>query len=127
MPTLLLHWILWGMGQVFLTLVLTSIAPIFINSNAPILGLLIWISIVCLWLGSLLYVSTTLWRAKQVQRRFIHHFPQEPDYSIWEFVGLNWVKVDQRLEAWERLKEDEAFSDLNLSPLMFIQSKIKDW
>lgn len=122
MPALLSRWILMGFAEVVLTLILASIAPVFINSAHPWIGLLIWLVIVGAWLFSILHVAIVLLEAVRVRRFFLRHFPEERDRSLFAFTGLSLVRVRRSVADWQDLVTDPDFQSIGLSPLEFIKS-----
>lgn len=119
---MLSRWILIGFAEVALTLILASIAPIFINSTYPWVGWLIWLGIIGGWLGSILHIAIVLTEAARVRRFFLRHFPQESDRSLFAFTGLSLPRVQRSIADWQDLITDPDFQDIGLSPLDFIKS-----
>jgi uncharacterized membrane protein len=122
LPPLLLRWILVGLAELVLTLVLASIAPVFINSAYPWLGFLIWLGILIGWIFSILSVAIVLAEAARVRRLVLRHFPEENDRSLFAFTGLTLPKVKRRIAEWQDLVEDEEFREIGLSPWEFIKA-----
>jgi len=121
MPPLLWRWIQIGLVELALTLILASIAPVFINSAHPWLGFLIWLGIVVAWIYSIVSVAIVLWEAARVRRLFWHHFPEENDRSLFAFTGLSLSRVQRSISEWQYLVKDEEFREMGLSPLTFIK------
>ena len=122
LPPLLLRWILVGLAELVLTLVLASIAPVFINSAYPWLGFLIWLGILIGWIFSILSVAIVLAEAARGRRLVLRHFPEENDRSLFAFTGLTLPKVKRRIAEWQDLVEDEEFREIGLSPWEFIKA-----
>ena len=121
MPAIVLRWMIWGIGEVLLTLVLATIAPVFINSSWAWIGFLLWLGIILLWIGSVLYVINVVGEAWAVRRLIVRHFPQYHDRSWCDFVGLSLTQVRRTVAAWYELHQDRDFQAIGLSPLEFIK------
>lgn len=81
MPAILLRWMIWGIGEVLLTLFLATIAPGLINSSWVWLGFLLWLGIILWWIGSVVYIINVVSEALAVRRLILRHFPQYYDRS----------------------------------------------
>jgi len=123
MPPLLWRWIQIGLVELVLTLVLASIAPVFINSAYPWFGFLIWLGIIVAWIYSICSVAIVLWKAARVRRLFLRHFPEENDRSVFAFTGLSVTTAQRSISEWQYLVKDEEFREMGLSPLAFIKAE----
>jgi len=121
MPAILLRWMIWGIGEVLLTLFLATIAPGLINSSWVWLGFLLWLGIILWWIGSVVYIINVVSEALAVRRLILRHFPQYYDRSWCAFVGLSVTQVRRTLATWYELHEDRDFQTIGLSPLEFIK------
>jgi threonine/homoserine/homoserine lactone efflux protein len=119
--SLLRRWILMGIAEVLLALVLAAIAPIFINSNNPLLGFLIWLFIMVLLLGSVCYAIVQVFAAHRARHLFVRQFPHYRYLSTIDFLGLSPHQVAQGLETLNLIQTDPDYQDLHLSPFDFLR------
>lgn len=114
--TAIKKWILIGIGEIIICLLLIAAAPIFINSNFPWIGLLIWCFVIGLAGFSALYVVTKYLDARQARHIFLAKFPEYSYLKTTDFLGLSYLYVSRKLETIESLKDDPDWKALNISP-----------
>jgi hypothetical protein len=119
------QWVVYGIAEILLSLVLLSVAPIFLNSSQPILGFLIWLVVVGMLSSSVVYVVFNLTHAYQARRLFLRKFPEYSYLSLKYFLGLSTSDIAQTMEVFEAAKEDPDFQSLQISPLDLLRHSKK--
>ncbi|MEO1592293.1 MAG: hypothetical protein AAFU71_13510 [Cyanobacteria bacterium J06632_22] len=92
-----------------------SIAPHFLNSHYPLLGVFIWLIVA---LGWFLYGSTVIlrWlRARQSRQLFLSQYPQYQCLTWVHFLSVSTQQVNQDLETLNIAQTDPDYQSLNLS------------
>lgn len=115
------RWLIIGVAEVLLSLLLLVIAPTFLNSNKPLIGFLIWVFVLAMLGGSGLYVVLKVADASKARNILITEFPEYAHLGILYFVGIPSQLVSQRLAWFEAVKDDPDFQSLNISPLDLFQ------
>ncbi|NJL42509.1 MAG: hypothetical protein HC935_02140 [Pseudanabaena sp. SU_2_4] len=110
-------WLLIGMGEVILCLILLAIAPIFLNSNLPIIGFLIWLSIPLMLGGSLLYALRKVMDAQKSRNIFVREFPEYACLKFTDFLEIPSREMKRRLEIFAAIQDESDRDILNISPL----------
>jgi hypothetical protein len=110
-------WFLIGIGEVILCLILLAIAPIFLNSNLPIVGFLIWLTIPLILGGSITYVLLRIVDALKATNMFVARFPEYSYLKTVDFIGISSEEMRQRLEAFAAIQDDPDCDILNIAPL----------
>jgi hypothetical protein len=110
-------WIAIAIGEVILCLILLAIAPIFLNSNLPIIGFAIWLSIPLMLGGSLLFVSRKVLDAQKTRNIFVREFPEYAHLKFTDFLGISPREMQRRLEIFEAIQEESDRDLLNIAPL----------
>lgn len=100
-----------------LCLILLAIAPIFLNSNLPIIGFLIWLLIPLLLGGSLVYGSRRAIAAQKARNIFVKEFPEYTHLNFTDFLGISPREMRRRLEIFAAIQDDSDRDLLNISPL----------
>ncbi len=118
-------WLIIGMIEVFISLILMAIAPHFLNSNLPIIGFLIWVFVLILLNSSAIYILFMLWQAYQARKLFIAYFPDYKTLRIWDFIGLSSSQIQEKIEIFQEIKTDPDFSRLNFTPLDLLKGAKK--
>ena len=114
-------WVVVGVVEVLLSLWLIASAPRFLNSNKPILGFLIWLSVPTLLGSSGLYVVLRLVDAQRARNIFVSRFPEYSYLTMVDFLEFSAAHVAQHLEQFEAAKDDPDFQYVCHSPLDFLQ------
>lgn len=110
-------WIAIAIGELILCLILLAIAPIFLNSNLPIIGFLIWLSIPLMLGGSLVYASRKAIAAQKARNIFVREFPEYTHLNFTDFWGISPREMKRRLEIYAAIQDDRDRDILNISPL----------
>lgn len=122
---ILRRWLMLGLLQLVLSLILAAIAPLFFNSSVPMVGFLIWAGILGMLLGSGTYISLQLRSAAQCRRQFLVQFGEQfPNYrslSPLDFLGIAPAHLTERLEQYSLAAADPDFQSLEISPLAFVR------
>lgn len=108
-------WIVIGFTEITVSLILVAIAPIFLNSDQPFLGLLIWLFVLILLASSLIFV---LWRMRDAYRArqlFLHHFPPYHYLGVLDFLDIPFHRVQQKLPMLEAVYHDPDWDSLGIS------------
>ena len=113
-------WAWIGIAEGGLLLVLAAIAPTFINSTFPIIGFFIWIVIVGLIGGSMVYVLWRLRDAYIARHLFVLNFPDYDYLGILSFLDCSSARVKKNIELWQEIYAEPEFQALNMSPLEFL-------
>lgn len=114
-------WIAIGVVEILLSLFLFAIAPIFLNSNQPTIGFLIWLAVPTLLSASGLYVGLRIAEALRARHLFITRFPQYRPLGVLPFLDLSVRQVVARLELLDSLRDDPDWQALQISPLDFLR------
>jgi hypothetical protein len=124
------RWLWVGTGGVLGTLILAAIAPVFLNSAWPWVGVLLWSGILGGWVVSGARVVQQLLGAIACHRCFIRQFPewQFPEYrnlNVLTFLGLSPEHVEERLQQYLLAAEDPDFESLEIMPLDFVRGGLQ--
>jgi hypothetical protein len=123
--TTLQKWLTIGIAEIVLSLFLIAIAPIFLNSNKPLLGFAIWLFVPTLLSSSGIYVTVKIIDAQKARSLFIQHFSNYSYLKIDSFLGFSAVDIEQNLKLLEAVNNDPSFDDLGIS-LIDILKKEKE-
>ncbi len=115
------HWLIIGIAEVLLSLVLIATAPRYLNSDKPQIGFLMWAFVPVLLGGSTVYVMLRLSEAKKSRRLFVRRFPEYAALTPADFLTVSSTQVSEALEALELLQSDPDFQTLSISPLDFLR------
>lgn len=115
-----------GLVEGLLVLGLAAIAPSFINSHFPIIGVLIWIVIIGLMGGSIGYILWRLYDAHMARGLFIQAFPSYDHLGLLSFLDCSSTRVRKTIELWQIIHHDPDFQSLNMSPLEFLVGHTHD-
>ncbi|MGK7873973.1 MAG: hypothetical protein AB4426_11875 [Xenococcaceae cyanobacterium] len=110
-------WVTIGVVEVLMSLILISIAPVFLNSDKPMIGFLIWFAVPTILGGSGFYVALRITDAKKARKLFISKFPEYFYLGITDFLELPYTHIATNLEMLEAAKNDPEFQTLNVSLL----------
>ena len=114
---ILRKWILVGLLEIVVGLILIAIAPIFLNSTLPWIGFLIWFGVLSVWCVSSVHVFWCWSQARQARQLFLRRFPDHLDLTVIDFLGVSRAKVWQHIELLDEAAQDPELQLLNLSPL----------
>lgn len=109
------RWGLIGIFEAIGSLVLIAIAPIFLNSNQPLIGFLIWFAVIGMLGGSCFYVSSKLRNAARSRKLFITHFPEYKHLKLQDFLEIAPAQVKENLDVLIAAKDDPDFGNFDLS------------
>lgn len=118
-------WVIIGITELTLSLVLFAYAPVYLNSNKPLIGFGMWALIPVMLGTSGIYVGNRLHRAQKNRHLFLSHFPQYSHLGITHFLEISPDKLEENLTIFQETKNDYEWSSLEISPLDFLQSKKK--
>jgi hypothetical protein len=110
-------WILIGLIEIVIGLILMTIAPIFLNSDRPLIGFLIWLFVLILLVSSLIWVVWRVRDAYQSRKLFIRHFPQYRQLGVIDFLDIPFHRVKQNLLMLEAVYNDPDWENLGMSLL----------
>lgn len=114
-------WLLIGTIEFLLALGLVAIAPIFLNSNHPWLGFLIWLMVPTMLMGSLVYICWRWIDALQARKLVVDRFPQYAYLKSTDFLDFPSEQVFQKLDMLAALQDDPDLRQLNISPLELLR------
>lgn len=114
---ILKKWIILGVLEGLLSLVLISVAPIFLNSDRPWIGFLIWLGVIGLLVSSVLYVIYRLIDAHRARKLFVSSFPEYHYLGTLDFLGFSHAHVAKNLNTFLAAQADPDFQSLQISPL----------
>ncbi|GAB4541215.1 MAG: hypothetical protein Tsb0014_32960 [Pleurocapsa sp.] len=109
------RWLIVGVSEIILSLVLIAIAPTFLNSKKPIFGFLIWFAVPTILVGSSVYAGEKLTAAKQARKIFITVFPEYSHLKTSDFLGLSPADVTSQIDILLAAKETPEIQELNIS------------
>ncbi|WP_156815612.1 hypothetical protein [Pseudanabaena sp. PCC 6802] len=98
-------------------LILLAIAPIFLNSNLPIIGFAIWFAIPLMFGSSIIYIIRKIVDTIKTRDKFIGVFPEYSYLKITDFLGISSREMSQRLEAYMAIQDESDRDILNITPL----------
>ena len=115
MNSKLRRWLLIGVSEVVLSLILIAIAPVFLNSNKPVFGFLIWFSVPTTLVGSSIYAAEKLTAANKARKIFITAFPEYSYLGVDKFIDLSPAYVATQLDLLMSAKESCEVREFNIS------------
>ncbi|MGK7888074.1 MAG: hypothetical protein AB4042_01990 [Leptolyngbyaceae cyanobacterium] len=114
-------WLIIAGAEALLVLLLAAIAPTFINSTLPIIGLLIWLVIVGVVVGSMTHIVWR-WRDATLARDlFTTAFPDYQTLTVVFFLDYSSSRVQKAIAHWQGVHTDPEFLALHMSPLEFLR------
>lgn len=107
---ILCRWIVIGVIELLICVFLMAIAPHFLNSNYPLLGILLWLVVLSL-LSVSIGVAIVRWiDARTARQLFVDHFPDYHPLTWIDFLGTTSLKVRQDIETFATLSvEPDAY------------------
>jgi hypothetical protein len=102
---------------VLLCLFLLAIAPIFLNSNLPIIGFAIWFAIPLMLGSSIVYIIRKIVDTIKARDKFLEVFPEYSYLKIADFLGISSGEMSQQLEAYMAIQDEPDRDILNIAPL----------
>ena len=108
------NWILIGVSEIVLSLVLISIAPRFLNSKKPGIGFAIWFAVPTVLTGSGISLAQDLLKANRARSIFVTAFPEYSYLGIGDFLGRSPLDGSE-IELLTRIKETEPIQELDIS------------
>ena len=130
-PTLgsntLVKWGAIALIELILALLLIAIAPVFLNSNQPVIGLLIWLGVVVMLGGSGAYAIARMRDGYRARKLFITAFPAYSYLGVQDFLEISSHQVRQTIDTIQTAQADPDFSSLQISPLDVLQGARKPW
>ncbi len=118
-------WVAVGVTEIILSLFLLAFAPIFLNSHQPLIGFLMWASVLLMLGGSGLYVMARLNDASRGRRLFITRFPEYHHLTVKDFLEIPAAHVMHSLEMLDAARADPAFQALHISLFDLLRSSKK--
>jgi hypothetical protein len=103
------------LSEVILSLILIAIAPNFLNSDKPIVGFLIWLSVPVVLGSSGTYVAWRIIDAQKARQVFIRHFPEYNHLQTTDFLEISSQRVVNALPLLQATKSDQDFPELNIN------------
>ncbi|NJQ97977.1 MAG: hypothetical protein HC784_10815 [Hydrococcus sp. CSU_1_8] len=114
-------WVVIGVGEILLSLFLIALAPVFLNSNRPIFGFLIWLFVPTLLGSSAGYVALKLTDARRARQIFIANFPEYSYLKSTDFLAVSSAQVTRYLSVLEAARKSSEFQQLDISLLALLQ------
>lgn len=118
-------WVAVGVAEVFLSLILFAVAPIFLNSNKPAIGFALWFAVPTMLGGSGLYAARRAADARKARKLFLKRFPEYAHLGLAEFLEISPEQVIENLEMLEAIQNDPDCQALNLSPFEILKDAKK--
>jgi hypothetical protein len=115
MNKMLKQWLIVGVGEIILSLVLIAIAPNFLNSKKPIFGFLIWFTVPTVLVSSSVYVGKKITAAKQARKIFVTTFPEYSHLETTDFLGLSPADVTSQIDILLAAQDAPEIQELNIS------------
>ena len=109
------RWFAIAVSEIILAFILIAIAPVFLNSNKPIWGFLIWFAVPTTLAGSSVYAARKLAAANKARNVFIATFPEYSYLGIERFIDLTPEGVASQIDLLISAKESEEVRELNIS------------
>jgi hypothetical protein len=109
------QWLAIGIAEVILSLFLIAIAPIFLNSDKPLIGFGIWLFVPSLLGSSGIYAIVTIKNAQKARSLFIRHFPSYAYLAIDAFLHISVAKIQKNLNLLKAIDDDRSFDGLEIS------------
>lgn len=123
----LLKWGAIALIELILAVVLIALAPMFLNSNQPLIGFLIWIGVGVMLGGSAVYAIARIRDSYRGRKLFITAFPDYGYLGIQDFLDISSTQVQQTIATLKTAQADPDFSSLQISPLDVLQGARKKW
>ena len=109
------QWLAIGITEIILSLFLIAIAPIFLNSDKPLIGFGIWLFVPSLLGSSGIYVIVKIKNAQQARSLFVRHFPSYDYLAIDTFLHIPVAKIQKNLNLLKAIDDDPSFDGLEIS------------
>ena len=109
------QWFAIGIAEVILSLFLIAIAPIFLNSDKPLIGFAIWLFVPSLLASSGIYVIVKIKNAQKARSLFIRYFPSYDYLAIDPFLHISVAKIQKNLNLLKAIDDDPSFDGLEIS------------
>lgn len=113
--TTLHKWFAIGITEIVLSFFLIAIAPIFLNSDKPLIGFGIWLFVPSLLGSSGIYAVVKIKNAQKARSLFIRHFPNYTYLGIDPFLGFSVIQIQQNLQLLKAINDDPSFDDLEIA------------
>lgn len=114
-------WVVIGVGEILLSLFLIALAPVFLNSNRPIFGFVIWLFVPTLLGSSAGYVALKVTDARRARKIFIANFPEYAYLKATDFLTVSPAQVTRHLSVLEATKKSSEFQQLDISLFALLQ------
>ncbi len=108
-------WLAIGIIEIILALFLIAIAPVFLNSNQPLIGFGIWLFVPTLLGSSGIYATVKIREAQKARSFFIRHFPDYSHLGISPFLEFSVTEIKRNLKILEAVNNDANFNRLEVS------------
>jgi hypothetical protein len=110
---LLRQWAFVTIGLIVVSMVLTSINPMLLNSNLALLGFLVWAILAIGTIGFAAYSLDVAIQASKVRKIFVERFPTYEALSWYDFLGIYPEEVLDNIELLAQICREEE--DLHVS------------
>ena len=109
------RWLLIGVSEIILSLILISIAPVFLNSKKPLVGFLIWFTVPTVLVSSSVYAVGKLAAANKARKIFVTAFPEYSYLGVSDFLELSPAHVASQINLLVAAKETPEVQEFNIS------------
>ena len=120
------RWLLIGISEIILSLILISIAPIFLNSKKPFVGFLIWFTIPTVLVSSSVYAVGKLTAANKARKIFVTAFPEYSYLRVSDFLELSPAHVASQINLLVAAKETPEVQEFNISLFEILEQTKND-
>ena len=114
-------WLTIGVSEIVLSLILIAIAPNFLNSDKPVVGLIIWLSVPTILGGSGTYVVWRIADAQKARKIFLTQFPEYNYLETSDFLEISSRDVVRTLPLLAATQSDPDFPILNINLFELLQ------
>lgn len=108
-------WVVIGVSELLLSLVLLWNLPNWLNSDQYMFGFFILLLLSIILGCSVIYVVLNILDARKARQIFINKFSEYSYLTVTDFLGLSSVYVARKIPTLEACKEDPEFDSLNIS------------
>ena len=109
------RWLLIGVSEIIISLILISIAPTFLNSKKPFFGFLIWFTVPTVLVSSSLYAVGKLTAAKKARKIFVTAFPEYSYLEATDFLEISPAQVASQINLLMAAKKTPEIQEFNIS------------
>ena len=109
------HWLIIGVSEITISLILISVAPTFLNSKKPFFGFLIWFTVPTVLVSSSIYTLEKILAANKAREIFVTTFPEYSYLKASDFLEISPDYVASQINLLIAVKETSEIQEFNIS------------